>query len=88
MDCDCKYYSPGIFKEGGCYISVAPPKGYKCKCEYSFLWSCTGTPWSCKNGFDYNDRKKEYCNGCKARQCCFGGTYDGKPYGGDCKGYV
>ena len=83
MDCECSYYSPGFLKAGGCIVTKAPPKNYKCKCEYTFLWTCTGTPWKCENKVDYRDLNKEYCTGCKDNiKCCIG-----KAFGGDCSGY-
>ena len=67
--CECKY-SPG-----GCRIQTAPPKGYKCKCEYIFLWTCWGFGQDCVKG--------EQCPPayCKSHWCCQLG-------GGDCKGYT
>jgi len=67
--CECKY-SPG-----GCRIQTAPPKGYKCKCEYIFLWTCWGFGQDCVKG--------EQCPPayCKSHWCCQLG-------GGDCKGLV
>ena len=70
--CDCKYYTRNIFKEGGCYISVAPPKGYMCECTYDYFWKCHGDNYKCV----YFPDKAE-CRGCKDKDCCLG----------DCLGY-
>ena len=63
--CDCDYAS------GGCYISVAPPIGYTCKCYYKGGWTCGGAPKSCKNADEFG------CRGCMGKSCCTG----------DCGGY-
>merc|ERR1712156_126724 len=43
-DCDCDYFP------GGCRI-VAPVKmaNRACRCQYSFLWTCTGLSVPCRN---------------------------------------
>ena len=71
--CDCKYYTKSIFHSGGCYISVAPPKGYKCKCTYGHFWKCHGDNYKCA---PYSWATHE-CKGCKDKECCLG----------DCDGY-
>eukprot|EP00092_Neocalanus_flemingeri_P073406 GFUD01090554.1.p1 GENE.GFUD01090554.1~~GFUD01090554.1.p1 ORF type:complete len:103 (-),score=18.69 GFUD01090554.1:141-449(-) len=65
--CDCDYHP------GGCVISVAPPDGWKCFCQYKGAWTCSAYAQQCNT--------RETCPGeCYSKECCERG-------GGDCGGY-
>ena len=68
--CDCKYHGQtGVGDIGGCKISIAPPKGYKCECIYKLFWTCGGQlkRWISEN--DYG------CRGCAGVEGCTGDYY-------------
>ena len=81
--CDCKYNYKGLFTASGCYISKAPPMGYRCYCWYKGAWSCGGIAKKCLKECMINPNPCKYhyiegqCSGCKHYWCCVG----------DCEGY-
>merc|ERR1711973_960115 len=67
-DCDCDYHL------GGCAISQAPPKGWKCVCVFDIVWHCHGWAEQC-------NENEECPADCFSQECCQRG-------GGDCGGYT
>ena len=65
--CECDYYP------GGCMIIDPPPEGYKCVCNYDFLWTCSGYANQC-------DESEDCPANCKTHACC-------KRGGGECSAY-